>query len=318
MKRFLFDILLFALLVLGIAIVGDLIVSYGLRQTTIRKYAVWNDIYQGNDLDNDLVFVGSSSCMVGFNPLIVDSILGISSYNLAINGHAWYPCQSLRYDTYVHYAKQPKYVVIVIDNSTFSIDDTPLEREQFFPYFWMDDSLISSIRSCKEISFMERYCPMWRYIGYRDEIENGVLSTFGRKHFDDDNIYKGYVGYDYSWDRTRLDNLTTIHLDVYPDIVNSFLLFIEQRKKAGQIVVLVNRPEYYEVLDHYTNRDEMAALYDSIAAVAGVEYLDYWDEPSIVRDSTYFYNTTHLNIIGSEFMSIKFAHDLDSLVCIVR
>lgn len=312
MKRFLLDIVIFLVLALTIAFIGDIVVSHGLRKSTIRKYTVWNDIYNGNNLDNDLVFVGSSSCMVSFSPKIIDSIAGISTYNLAINGHSWHPYQPMRYDTYVRYARKPKYVVIVLDNSTFDVDSQPLEREQFFPYFCIDDSLIEVVSETKKITFLDKHCPMWRYIGYREDIESGVACAFGKKNLGDDGAYKGYIGYDKPFDRASLNIFDSITLKVYPHVVDSLIRFIKLRQLDGQEVILVNRPEYYELQERTTNRAQMAALYDSIAEITGVKLIDYWNHP-ITKDSTLFYNSTHPNIYGSKIISVQLGHDLDSL-----
>ena len=301
-------------MVLGIAVIADIIVSRGLRKTTIRPYAVWNDIYNGNNLNNDLVFIGASSCWASYNPVVFDTILGISTYNLGIDGHSWDPCQPLRYDTYMRYAeKKPKYVVINIDMGTFGIMKEPqYEREQFFPYFWLDDSLVSAVREMKEFSIMDRYCPMWRYIGYRRWIEAGVASTFGKEHFEDDGVYKGHRGNEYPWDRASLNTMDSVTIEFYPDEVESFIQFIETRKADGQEVLLVMSPVYHELQEQFTNRDAMCASYDSIATIAGIKLINYWNHP-MVQDSTYFYNSTHLNKQGADLISEKLAYDLESL-----
>lgn len=314
MKRFLRDIVLFLIMVLGIAIIADIIVSRGLRKTTIRPFAVWNDIYNGNNLDNDMVFLGASSCWTSYNPQIIDSILGISSYNLGIDNHPWEPAQPLRYNTYLRFAKkQPKFIVINIDMGTFGILDEPYEREQFFPYFWIDDSLISQIREYKDITFMDRYCPMWRYIGYRKWIETGIASTFNEKHFEDDGVYKGHRGNEYPWDRASLNTMDSVTIEFDQEEIESLIQFIKKRKIEWQIVVLVKSPVYHELQERYANRDAMCTRYDSIAKVTGVALLDYWDHP-IVQDSTYFYNSTHLNKKGANMISERLAHDLDSIL----
>jgi len=313
MKRFFRDILLFLIMILSIAVVGDIIVSRGLRKTTIRPYAVWNDIYNGTNLNNDLVFIGASSCWVSYNPVVFDTILGISTYNLGIDGHSWYPCQPLRYDTYMRYAeKKPKYVIINIDMGTFGImNETMYEREQFLPYFWLDDSLVSAVREMKEFSIMDRYCPMWRYIGYRRWIEAGVASTFGKEHFEDDGVYKGHRGNEYPWERASLNTMDSVTIYCSSMVVDSVIEFVKERQEEGQIVVMVKSPLYHELQERFTNGDQMCHLYDSIANVLGVEMIDYWNHP-IVYDSTYFYNSSHLNKEGANIISVQLAHDLDS------
>ena len=314
MKRFLRDIGLFIVLILVIAVIGDVIVSHGLRKTTIRQYAVWNDIYNGTNLDNDLVFIGASSCWAGFNPCVLDTMLGISAYNLGIDGHPWLPCQPLRYNTYMRYAKKkPNVVVIVFDEGSFDKTGQPYEREQFFPFIWIDDSLVTKVSDCMELTFMDRYCPMWRYIGYREEIEHGIVSFFGKQSFENDGLYKGHRGNEYDWDRASLNILDSVQLPFDTDAANSIVQFIMDRKAEGQTVVLVKVPIYHELQERFTNRTEMCVQYESVAKEAEVTLLDYWDHP-IVQDSIYFYNSTHLNKRGANLISEKLAHDLDSLL----
>lgn len=319
MKRFFRDILLFLIMILCIAVVGDIVVSHGLRKTTIRPYAVWNDIYNGNNLNNDLVFIGASSCWASYNPVVFDSILDISTYNLGIDGHSWYPCQPLRYDTYIRYAeKKPKYVIINIDMGTFGRMKEPMyERDQFFPYFWIDNTMISSVQKMKDFSCMDRYCPMWRYIGYRKWIEVGVVSTFGKQHFEDDGVYKGHRGNEYSWERASLNTMDSVTIEYYPEMVESFIKFIKKRKEDGQVVVLAKSPVYHELQTRFTNREEMCERYDSIAHATNVPLFDYWNH-SIVLDSVYFCNSTHLNRKGADLFSTQLAIDLDSKNIIIK
>ena len=313
MKRFLRDIGLFIVLILVIAVIGDIIVSRGLRKTTIRQYAVWNDIYNGTNLDNDLVFIGASSCWAGFNPCVLDTMLGISAYNLGIDGHPWEPCQPLRYNTYMRYAKKkPNIVAIVIDEGSFDRTYQPYEREQFFPYLWIDDSIVTEVRECMDLTFLDRYCPMWRYIGYRERIEAGVASFFGKMYANDDGVYKGHRGNTWAWERASLTMMDSVLLPYDSEVAEAMLQFIEQRKEEGQNVLLVKVPIYHELQERFANKEEMCQRYDSIAREADVELIDYWNHP-IVQDSIYFCNSTHLNRYGANIISAQLVHDLDSL-----
>lgn len=313
MKKFLLNIGLFVVVIAALAVVGDYVISSGLCKTTIRKYAVWNDIYNGNNLDNDLVLLGASSCWAHYNPMILDSILGISTYNLGIDNHPWYPMIPIRYNAYIRNARiNPKYVLINIDIGTFNSKTDSYEREQFFPYFWKDNSLITQVADCKEFTWIERYIPIWRYLGYRDEVENGIASFFGKKKFKDDGVYKGHRGNTYAWDRASLNTMDSISLEYNYRAVESLLQFITERKNEGQVVILLKTPVYHELQDRLTDREDMCARYDSIARVSNVILLDYLNHP-VVQDSIYFYNSTHLNKRGADIISCQLAHDIDSL-----
>lgn len=312
MKRFLRDIGLFIVMIAMLAVGLDLMVSFGLRQTTIRKYAAWNDIYNGNNLDNDLVFLGASECWTSCNTYIIDSVLHISSYNLGIDGHPWGPFPLLRYNTYIRYTHQPRVIVITLDMGTLDKSDQPYEREQFFPYRWTDDSLISAIRESMELTILDRYCPMWRHVGYREEIEHGIASFFGKQGFEDDGVYKGYRGNTIAWSRASLNSMDSIETKCDREVADDLIQFAKQRKAEGQIVVFVKPPLYSELQDRFTNKRQLSKLFDSIAAEVDAPLLDYWDL-EVVMDSSYFYNPSHLNKKGSEQMSIRLAYDLDSL-----
>lgn len=314
MRKFFRDISLFIILVFLIAICCDYVISTGLRKTTIREFAVWNDIYNKHNLDNDMVFIGASSCWAHYNPAIFDSTLNIRTYNLGIDGHSWYPCQPLRYNTYIkHSQSKPKYVIINIDMATLgSNTNFKYEREQFFPYFHVDDSLVNAVKDTKDFSILDIYLPLWRYIGYRKIIENGTLSFFGKTKFEDDGVIKGYRGNTYSWNRSSLNNYDSITIIENQYTLDSLIQFIRSRKKEEQEVILVKSPIYKPLQQKITNKENFNSLCDSIADFTNSILLDYWDI-NISVDSTYFYNPSHLNAQGSNYFSTRIAHDLDSI-----
>ena len=256
MKRFLTDIVFFLVLLFGIACLGDFMVSRGIRKTTIRPFAVWNDIHNRNSLDNDLVIIGASSCWAHYNPKILDSLLRISTYNLGIDGHPWYPCQPLRYNTYVRYTHPPKYVVINIDMGTLGVLDEPYEREQFFPFFWIDRTMIDEVKDCKRFTWMDLHCPMWRYIGYRKWIEVGIASFFGKASFEDDGLYKGHRGNIYPWDRASLNMMDSVTISHEKATVDSAHLFHEQEEAE----TYHREPKNILVYNHFQDRDHSVIL----------------------------------------------------------
>lgn len=311
MKKFLIKILIFSLAIGCVAFCADMLISYGIRQTDSRKYAAWNDIYNEINLNADIVVIGASSAWSSYNTHIIDSVLNLSSYNLGIDGHPFVPCQSLRYNTYLRHSALPKYMIINIDIGTLGVLSEPYEREQFFPYF-NDDSLVSQISSIKGISLIERHCPLIRYYGYREEIELGIYGLFGMKPYFDGGMYKGFRGNEYKWDRAFLKTKKTMEINWEKECVDSLIYFIKENQKRGISVVLSKNPMYFELQNVITNIDDANSLYDSIAKVVNVNLLDYW-ESDISKDSSYFYNSTHLNKIGAKKFTLQLTHDLDSL-----
>ena len=59
MKRFLIHLGIWFAAVFVLAVAMDMVVTLGLRKTDLRKYAVWNEIYQ-KELNADVVLIVSS------------------------------------------------------------------------------------------------------------------------------------------------------------------------------------------------------------------------------------------------------------------
>lgn len=311
MKRFVKELVVFVLFLFVVMIAVDCAISSGLRKTTIRKFAVWNDIYNRNNLDNDLVVLGSSCAWCSYNTYIMDSMLNCNSYNLGIDGHAW-DYYLIRYNTYRRFSSQPKTIIIDIDVGAMGNSaDSQYEREQFFPYFF-DDSLVSLVKDDKEFSLFDRKCPLIRYFGYRDLIDNGILSFFGKQQFEDDGLYKGFRGNEYPSDESSFASIDRMLMSNDSVSVKSIMHFIDEMDSLGTKVCMVKIPTYFKLLNRCDNLTVMNSLYDSIANSTKAILFDYWNSP-ICYDSTCFYNCSHLNKKGSELFTTKLCHDIDSL-----
>ena len=292
---------------LGLAFVADFVISKKLRKSKTKILISWNDIYS-NSLQTDVVIMGSSRAWAQINPQILDSILGIDSYNLGIDGGLinW---QIIKYDAYRRYNKKPKLIIQNIDHNT--IDKSPgYEREQFFPYFF-DDSLRTAISEYEKFGILEKYLPLYRYIGYNDwlKVEFGIKKAW----YINKEIIKGYFAFNIrNFDRTELDKLTVLEYAQESHSLSIFDNYLAKAYSEGIQVIFVYAPIYIEATEKIQNIEGMYQMYDSIARKYDIPILDYNFDP-ISYDTTYFYIATHLNKKGAEFFSAKLAHDIDSL-----
>ena len=311
MKKFLLRLLLWFSVLVVLAFVTDYMISSGLRKTDIRKYAVWNDIYAGN-IDADLVVLGSSRAWCGYNTYILDSLLNCDSYNLGLDGHN-FNMQLVRYETYRRYNSRPKIVIVNTDYlSTLGImSDERYEREQFFPYIW-DDTLISAVKDVKNITVLDRLLPLYRYFGYREDVENGISAFWGQKNFGDGGMHKGYRGNDYVWEVAPLSLVDQTKVEFCDMTVAEKLdSFVQRTCNEDVNVVFVKSPVYesfYEISDAHISD----SIFNSIAIHYCIPVLDYYS-CEICNDSSNFYNYTHLNKKGSELFTKELCRDLDSL-----
>lgn len=310
MGRFLKMISIWLGIVFVLAIIVDYVVTTGLRKTDIRKYAVWNDIYNSN-IEADLLVVGSSETWTGYNTYILDSLLGVSSYNIAIDGHG-FRYQKLRYETFCRFNNKPKTIVVNLDypGSLGSNEGYAYEREQFFP-FVCDRDLITQVAKDKRITFFDRYLPCYRYYGYREDVENGVASFFGKRRFNDGHLHKGYRGDQLAWEPASLS--TDSVYSAPTEMADDLDAFVRERKLEGINVILVEFPEYYKLRKKFSNVEEIEGIFRNIAKRNDVPLLDY-SNAGICYDTLYYYNSSHLNKIGAEAFTKLLCHDLDSVI----
>lgn len=89
--------------------------------------------------------------------------------------------------------------------------------------------------------------------------------------------------------------------------------FLAECGRDGIMVVLVYPPEYFKARDMLNNREEIFTIYRRLAQKYRLEFIDY-SYDAMAYDTKYFYNSQHLNKLGSELFSARFADTLAGLV----
>lgn len=309
MKKFIVRFLIWFMILFLASILVDWMVSSGLRKTDIRRYAVWNDIY-GGEINADLVVLGNSQAWGSYNTFIMDSMLGLNTYNLGIDGHTL-RYQLIRYETYRRFNPQPKVILLnVCFFGTFSImADEAYDREQFFPYI-DDETLISQVSEAKHITWLDRHLPLYRYFGYREDVENGVSAFWGSSDFQDGGMHKGFRGNDNSWSSKGIPEKVCDSIDV--KLVDELERFAENCDRERIKLVFVKYPMCYPILEHVGNLRESDSIFEAVAGRYNMPILDFYHS-DISRDSTNYYNYSHLNSKGAELFTIGLCRKLDSI-----
>lgn len=306
MKKFIIQISILLLILYVIALPIDYVITKGLRSVNSMHFAVWNDIYNHQYMDNDMVILGASSAWVSYDTYMMDSLLGISTYNLGVDGHPWY-MYKFRYDTYMEVARQPKYIVITLDRSTFQESlDEPYMREQFLPY----PKLMWKLRHDKNFSIADFSFPYIRYIGYNDLQKVGIDAYFNGGENVEQGIgplYKGFCARDIEW---SIEDSTAIFTQqsefsctelVKEDIIN----FIQEQQSKGIKVYLCIYPVYRPYLKQCQEVDRFLLMCGEISITTNSQLMDFSDL-WVVDDTSYFYNPTHLNRKGATIFTKEF------------
>ena len=300
MRRFVINIAIFGLLLLVVLLVEDALTTCAFHHKATRKYVVWNEMIH-TDIDADLLIMGNSRAMGQYSPQIFDSVFGINSYNLGIDGGS-FDRQLARYDVYRHYQQRaPGYIIQNIEFATLG-HTVGYEREQFMPYL-MYPYFRKRIREAEPFSLGELYIPMYRY----------YISYFYNDYFKFDfHVVKGYLGEDRVWDGKKLNETEPFTQEVDPNTLRLFVNYIEKVQQEGIKLVLVIAPLYKDGKGKVLNFDEIHGIYYDLSEKYDIPLLDYTD-CWLSQDTVFFYNATHLNKTGAELFTRRLCHDLDSL-----
>lgn len=110
--------------------------------------------------------------------MIIDSVLGVNSYNSGISGHDFYMHYS-RYALYKKPPKIPKLLIQIISNGTLSKRSDLYHLAQFLPY--IDDPIIeNTAQNYIALTFFDYYLPFVRYFGDKESIKEGILSYLNK------------------------------------------------------------------------------------------------------------------------------------------
>jgi hypothetical protein len=305
MRRFVIKTGITALMVLLIAIGLDVLITRNLHCSNARMFQTYNEIYFGNGM-YDAIIMGSSRGQVQYSPAILDSILGVDSYNISVDGRC-IDAEIVMYHVYRQHKPKPKLIIQNIDWGALQ-GSNMYEREQYLPYLYMDD-LYEQTRESEQFSWADRYLPLVRYAGYTEVIKEGLCL---KNKLVSPAQYKGYIAHEDEWDGSTFNGMATIPFDCKPVVVEMFDEYLAQCKEEGIQVVLVYAPIYIGVTEKIDSVQSMFDLYQSFADRYDFPILNYTYD-SICYDTDFFYNATHLNKKGAELFSVKLAKDLEKL-----
>lgn len=307
MKRFLIEIVSFAVAAYLLALGLDAMISHGLANSAGHPHQAWREIRSGN-YASDIVIMGTSRALEHYDPAVIDSITGLSSYNLGMGGYG-INVEMMKYRYYCHYNHQPQYLIYDIDQLPLVLDNAPHmhQSEQFLPLFY--DGAIRGDLMKVGYSWKDACIPMARYWGYQIQNKRGLQECVNLKQYCDYPSYKGHHPDPDSWDASRLQFKDTIPSHVDDEAKDLFLNFVQECQENGIQLIFVTSPVYYRYVEMSPGWNRYIAWFDSIAESSDIPYLNYMDNP-ICRDLMMFNAGVHLTPDGTKIWSEMMSNDL--------
>lgn len=312
MRKFIIKSLGLGLLILSLAIALDYMISMGLRRTDCYRYQVFNEIFKDN-LDYDMLIMGNSRGFSHFNPRIIDSICHVNSYDLGLGGYA-INAQISEYHCYKAHNGVPKTIVQQVDFMTLNMEEDirhQHDSERFFPTVY-DKTMRKELRQLG-YGFWELYCPLYRYNGYQKVIKDGLLEFLRIRHYVERSTYKGFSPERGKWNGKNAASMDSINTLMNERAVALFERYLDECKKDGVYVLLVNSPVYSQTTKKVRNLDKLNHYFDSIAQKYGFKYLNYTENYPLCDDTLNFCVSVHMNPEATDRFSTDFANDLISL-----
>lgn len=305
MKRFIITISIFAVVLYGLAWGLDYMISKGLYQMEDYRFMSWHEMQQG-DINADILIMGNSRALSHFEPWTIDSITGMSCYNIGLGGYS-ITVDDLKYCCYRLYNHKPKIIILQVDYATLRGDSAPHQHqsEQFLP-------LIYERRMHDELhrvgyTWLDLHCPLYRYWGYQMVIKNGLLEFPGVKHYVNEPTRDGMHYETAEWDGTELARMDTIRAEFDEDGRLYFEEFMQRCANEDIKVLLINSPNYIGATNKTVGLEAVNAYFDSIATVYNTKYWNY-EHHELCNDTANFVVSIHMNPEATHQFSVEVAN----------
>lgn len=310
MKRFLRNSVIFALVVVVLAIIADVLISQGLRLTERGHFYTMNAL-MNQRMDADLVILGNSRAMASYEPHILDSLLKVNSRNLGVSAQP-FGVSYLRWQLYKRNNNKPKLILVNIDFRDLRMVSDGFEKEQYYPY--MTDSLVKPYLDLYGFTWAEKYIPMYRYRGDYKLMAIAFGELLHLHHDQKGHYYKGYANENLAWDGHNLNEMLhkgKIRGQCESEAVALLEHFLQETRRDSIPVVFVYAPLHNLLKDNLKEKKTRKA-YQDLSQSYDIPLLDF-STMDISSDTSYFMNGHHVNQKGAEVFSTALAHSIDSL-----
>jgi len=309
MKKFLIEVIMFAMPVVILALFTDKFLSTNLRKSKSvaeGEFTVWNDIVDGK-INSDVVVYGSSRAWIHINPQTLMDSLHTTVYNLGIDGHNFW-LEYLRHQLLLKYNHKPTLIIYSLDVFMLQKRKDLYNLEQFLPYMYGNKDMEDKILSYQGFNKYDCKIPLLRYTGQYSAIRTALNMYFNPSQ-DTAMRIRGYQSRNIGWNEDLSKALHTMKSYKVELDSSSMILFdkyISDCKQNNIQLIFVYSPEYIEGQHFVENRKDIMELYKHYSNKYGIPFYDF-SADSMSYNKKYFYNASHLNKTGADLFSSRLA-----------
>lgn len=288
MRWFFTKLLIFAILFLILDfIVGEIFEPFYYK---VKRGTIYNTIYSIRDSHENIVILGASEVKHSFISRQIEDSLGLTCYNLGLDGNNIYYQYSIFRELLERYV--PEIVVIstsvVAENENTVATLLPLQKK----YKKIREIIL-------DVAPMERYKMISNAYIYNSLALN-ILQGLSTTEMYANGYVPLYSEYNYIGRETR-----SFSINSTPRTLRYFDSFLNLAISAGCEIIVVNTPRcwYNSLHSEHTSIEEIIDKYN-------VALFDYEIDPTFLYKNNLFYDGVHLNHRGAEIFTNKFIGDL--------
>ncbi len=299
---------------LGLAAIGlDRTFTFGLRHIKTSEFGASNAIMSGQ-VNAQVVISGSSRALVHYDPRIIQSITGLSAFNLGRNA-AQTDMQWAFLKAYLRHNAKPRVVIHNLDPYSFVLTREVFDPGQYLPYL-NEEEIYKPLRQIDPTVWKWKYIPLYGY-AVEDMRFTWITAVKGLVGINPrEDHFLGYNPRHLHWtgdfEHYKSSISAGVKIEIQPQAVKLLEDLVQTCQSQSIQVVIVFAPEYSEMQSLTLNRAEMFSRFQEIADRFKVPFWDY-SQSGLCRDRDLFYNSQHMNQEGASFFSADLARRLASL-----
>lgn len=303
MKKFIISVIIFFCGWFVLSLFFDVCYTKRLHSKNIREIVIWDDILE-DLLDSEMIILGSSRAADHYQPLIIDSVLQINSYNLGQYGKSA-DADIMRYNILKKYTKGlPSIIIWDLYFNSFNYSSQYYD-EQFTPFLFNMDIWEEVNKHNRHFTLLDKFIPLLRYW------KKNMLPIYDEFL---PNPQRGFVYNIDKWNPSEMkelqENPMTCTIDT--NIARDISLTLKDMRNNNIDVFIVFSPIYFKGKSCITNFDSIIKFISHLAYDNDCHFLDFSND-SICYDTSFFKNAMHLSPKGTDYYSYIFSRRLDSI-----
>lgn len=257
------------------------------------------------EINSEITIWGSSTALVHFDAPMMERRLGISCFNLGLNGTPFVQYSGLLKE-YIDYSNS-KVIVIVVDINGFG-SRTALYQSFAWVHHLQNDNIYHSLKKIdQDLVIKSRFVPLYYLTTYDRRFwlqcfKWIYLYPDGKSELDS----LGYHPRNYLWQGGDFSN--SFHLTLESKVVEDMGEVIDRALERNFQVAVVITPCYEKATNLILNLPEFESKILSLKK-ENVMIFNYL-QSQMASDQSNFYNYTHLNSKGSSLLTEMFIKDL--------